>query len=208
MADGLKQAMAGFTIPAPGAWSEPTTEEDERRAKLRELVWERVPRHLVKQPCHPQYRKLIDRWEWGVSWVLLGQTGAGKSTACVHLVRHLLRIGVANGGDDFLRAKSIFWTRADAITKAGGADTDEAAKLLHRAEYSRLMILDDLAAPSKTLLGVIQARYDHQRPIIATCGALNAKQFIETVGGEAVSRWILECGGIRHGIILGGEPKR
>jgi DNA replication protein DnaC len=203
MAD-LGLAFDAIVLPRPARFAEPESEQTVRARKLAELVWSRIPRHLVSQPCRPEYRSLVELFDWQSSWVLLGKTGVGKSTACVHLVRELLRRGRDNGGRDFVRAKSIFWSRADAITKAGGRDDEEGHKLLHRAEYAQLMILDDLAAPSKTMLGVIQQRYDAKRPIVVTSGAQTPREFTELVGGDAVTRWILECGGVRKGTFLVG----
>lgn len=200
----LSLACEAISLRQPEQFAEPESAQAERARKLRDLVWERVPRHLAKQPCRPEYRPLVDQFDWHSSWVLLGKTGAGKSTACVHLVRELLRRGRDAGGKDFARAVSICWTRADAITRAGGQDDDGARKLLHRAEYAQLLILDDLATPSKTLLGVIQERYDKRRPIVATSGAQTPREFISLVGGDAVTRWILECGGVRKGTFLVG----
>ncbi len=193
-------------IVRPPVFATADTDRQDRSRKLAELVWAHVPNHLAKQPCRPAYARLVSEFDWRSSWILLGRTGAGKSTACVHLVRELLRRGRDNDGEDFVRAKSIFWTRADAITRAGGRDDEESFKLLHRAEHSRLMVLDDLASASKTMLGVIQQRYDAGRPMVVTSGAHTMAEFRELVGGDAVTRWILECGGVRKGtFLIGGE---
>jgi hypothetical protein len=205
MAD-LAPAFEAINLPKPATFASPEDPAQERGRRLVELVWDKIPKHLVRQPVRPEFAPLLQRWEWGVSWVLLGQTGSGKSTACVHLIRELLRRGKVNGGEDFARAKSIFWTRSDAVTQAGGRDDEHSHKLLHRAEFSRLMVLDDVADPSKTLLRIIQQRYDAQRPLIVTCGALDQKSFVNAVGGEAVARWILECGGVRKGVMLRAKP--
>ncbi|MBK9496868.1 MAG: ATP-binding protein [Xanthomonadales bacterium] len=186
--------LPSVVVPVPENY-----EQEERKRRLTDLVWAHVPKHLIGRTMNDGFRPLLTKFDWTSSFVLLGPTGSGKSTACVHLVAELLKRGKVNGGKDYEFARSIFWTRADVITKAGGSDEDEAAKLLHRAEWSRLMILDDIATPSKTLLGVIQQRYDRGRPMIVTSGALNPKGFSELVGGEAVTRWILECGGKRKG---------
>lgn len=204
----LEQLGSFIGIPRPATFVEPEDESVERGRQLKTLVWDKVPKHLVKQALNPRYAAMVTRFDWGHSWVLLGETGAGKSTACVHLVRELLRRGKTNGGQDFDLAKSIFWARADAITRAGGSDDDEAGKLLHRAEWAKLMVLDDLSAPSKTLLGVIQQRYDRGLPIVATCGAMTRGLFTELVGGEAVKRWISECGKARKGIVLMSEKAK
>lgn len=191
-----------LNFPRPATFVEPEGVEVERRRKLKELVWDRIPKRLIEQPIREEFRSLVDSFDWGVSWILLGHTGSGKSTACVHLVRELLRRGVTHGGKDFDAAKGIFWTRADEITAAGAEKTDEATKLIHRAQHSKLMILDDVSEAQKTLLRVIQQRYDRGKPVIVTSGALSAKELSEKVGGDAVVRWLLECGGARKGVIL------
>lgn len=182
-----------------------TSDAESRFEMLRAHVWDKIPKHLVRRQVNPTFRRLVDEFDWQYSWLLLGPTGAGKSTACVHLVRRLLSEGRANGGKQFSMAKSIFWTRADAITHAGGNDELWAHQLLHRAEQAKLLIIDDLADASKTLLRVLQARYDNPdpRPMVVTSGALNARELQQRLQGEAVVRWILESGGVRKGVILG-----
>ncbi len=194
--------LDGYALQKPAAFMPSEDEATARARTLTELVWDRVPKHLAKQVLRAEFKQLLSRFDWQTSFALIGPTGCGKSSACVHLVRELLRRGRDNGGVDFDRAKGIFWTRADALTQAGGSDEAHAHKLLHRAEFARLMILDDFATPSKTLLRIVQLRYDAQRPVIVTCGALDEQGFIDAVGGQAVARWILDCGGVRNGALL------
>ncbi len=189
-------------------WTPITKAEEERAERatvLRERVWDRIPKHLSKFSSSAEFRPFVDNFDRGVSAILIGPTGSGKSTACVHLVQSLLRKGRDNGGTDYEFARGIFWTRTDSLTVAGGSDSDDAAKLLHRAEFCKFLILDDLASPSKTVLRVIQERYDHQRPMVATNGSTNTRQLQESVGGEAVLRWILECGGLKRGSVFIGR---
>jgi hypothetical protein len=191
-----------FRIPRPARFVEPESDEQARRQVLREVVWDHIPNRLREHPLREEFKPLVNSFELGLSWVLLGPTGSGKSTACVHLVRELLRRGVENGGSDFELAKGIFWTRADAITAAGADKGDQAWKLLHRAQHSKLMVLDDIAETSKTLLRVIQQRYDAGRALVVTSGALDANDLRDRVGGDAPVRWMLECGQGRRGVIL------
>jgi hypothetical protein len=175
-----------------------------RADQLRERVWRQIPKHLIDRPLKPEFQRLVDEFDWTHSFLLLGHTGAGKSTACVHLVRRLLRDGVKQGGTAFDRAKSIFWTRADTITRAGvGAELSDH-QLLHRAKHAKLVIIDDMAEASKTMLGVLQARYDSPdpRPMVVTSGAVDVSELERRLGGEAVVRWILDCGGVKHGVVL------
>jgi DNA replication protein DnaC len=184
-----------------------TYDPSEREAQLKQLVWDKIPKHLSVRPLSPTYEQLVSDFNWKHSWLLLGRTGNGKSTACVHLVRRLVNEGVAAGGDKFKLAKSIFWTRADFITRSGSRDDLQAHQILHRAEHAKLLILDDLAEASKTLLGVLQARYDNPdpHPLVVTSGALNVRELEEKCKGEAVVRWILEAGGVEPGVVLGEE---
>ena len=204
----LKILGSTFQIPAPQEWTPITREEEERNERasvLKEKVWLKIPRHLSKFQCHPAYSELVNDYDPERSYALIGPTGSGKSTACVNLVAKLLRLGRDNGGNDYNFARGIFWVRADAVTNAGGSDDESAERLLHRAEFCRLLILDDFSAPSKTLLRILQQRYDAQRPVVATNGALDSKRFEESIGGEAVMRWLLQCGGIKNGRILVGQ---
>jgi DNA replication protein DnaC len=196
-----------FNYPRPASFMEPESDEEVRRRVLTELVWNNVPNRLRDYSLRAEFKQLVTEFSWDMSWVLLGPTGSGKSTACVHLVRELLRRGKVNGGEDFERAKGIFWTRADAIAAAGEDKTGSgASKLLHRAEYSKLMILDDVAASSMrgdALTRVLARRYDKGRPVIVTSGALDAQGLTEMVGGEAIVRWLLDSSPKRRrGVIL------
>lgn len=182
------------------------TAESQRGKELVERVWSKVPNHLWKRPLKPEYSALVREFNWTYSFLLLGATGNGKTTAAIHLVRRLLKEGKVDE-EAFVRAKSIFWARADAITSAGKGDELHNHQVLHRAANARLFILDDLAEASKTIYKVIQARYDNPdpRPIIVTSGASNEKDFASRVGGDAILRWIIECGGVRRGVILGAK---
>lgn len=187
----------------------PLTTEQERVRDLKDLVWSKIPNHLTKRPLNPTYARLVSDFDWEYSWLLLGPTGNGKSTAVAYLIQRLLREAKT---DDlaFQRAKSIFWTRADMLTSAGRDESDLAShKILHRAEHAKLLVLDDLADASKTVYRVIQARYDKPKPhpIIVTSGELNPESFARRVGGEAIPRWIIECGGVRKGVVLGVTKK-
>lgn len=197
-----------FSFPRPTSFTQPESDEAARGRTLKELVWDKIPNRLRHYPLHDEFKPLVEKFNWdGVSWVLFGPTGSGKTTACVHLVRELLRRGKVNGGADFERAKGIFWTRADAVISAGEDKTDQGAKLLHRAEFSKLMILDDVASSGKALTRVMQARYDNARPVIVTSGALNAGDFSKMAGGDAIVRWFLECGAQR-GMVLNAAGTR
>ncbi len=205
----LEKLSNVIALPQRAEWTPITKAEEERTERatvLRERVWERIPKHLSRFELAPAFRRFVNEFDPKVSAVLIGPTGSGKSTACVHLVQSLLRKGRDNGGAEYQFARGIFWTRTDSLTVAGGSDSDDATKLLHRAEYCKLLILDDLSSPSKTVLRIIQERYDHQRPMVATNGSTNARQLQESVGGEAVLRWILECGGLKRGPVFAGRP--
>jgi hypothetical protein len=114
----------------------------------------------------------------------------------VRLVGRLCRKGVDEGGEAFAYAKSIFWARVDELTLAGGARDDEhAVHLLHRAEFARLLILDDMPPePSKTFMRILQKRYDAGRATGLTCGELNEQALARRMGGAAVLGWLLEGG--------------
>lgn len=163
-----------------------------RKEVLTRIVWEQVPKHLAKHEPKPGFKPLVDNYRPETSHILIGETGAGKSTACVHIVRNLLKKAAVEGGRDFWFARRIYWTRADKVTTAGGSDGD--SEIIRRSETASLLILDDYSVPSKTLLGVLQERFDRQRPLIVTSGAVDMTQLADKLGGAAVVRWILQTG--------------
>lgn len=169
--------------------------ERRERGELVRATWERVPRGAHRHGTRPAYLAAIDAWMPGQPLVLLGPTGAGKTTAVARLVARLCREARDVGGEALALARSTLWVRADELTVAGGADRDAGAtKLLLRAQQCRLLVLDDLASPSKTLLRILQLRYDARRATIVTAGVRTTAEFAAAIGGQAPVRWILEGG--------------
>jgi hypothetical protein len=190
--NAFAQALDGLRVISDDA------DADRDRALRKEQLmatWERVPRGMHKFSTSPKFERAIAEWQPGTPMVLLGPTGAGKTSAVARLVALLCRNAADQGGDVFALARSIFWVRADELTSAGGAERDESAsKLMLRSEMCRLLVLDDVASSSKTLLRILQRRYDGRREVIVTAGARNAVELATTLGGHAPLRWILEGG--------------
>lgn len=173
--------------------------ERRERAALVRSTWERVPVGAHQRAARPEFVRAVDTWQPGQPLVLLGPTGSGKTAAAAQLVARLCRDAKGRGGDALVLARSTLWVRADELTAAGGAERDTSAtKLLLRAQQCRLLVLDDLATSSKTLLRILQFRYDAKRASVVTSGVRSAAEFASAIGGQAPVRWILD-GGIHPG---------
>jgi hypothetical protein len=193
------------------------TDAQERSAKLdrvREqlpLAARRASRAELEARCHPKLLKHALAWRWGAgNLILAGKTGAGKTTAAIHLVRRLLSEGARAGGDAFERARSIRWQECRALSavgrewKLGAGMPDE----VFRCQRVGLLVLDDLGATDdkQTLERVLEGRYERGLPTITTTGlrvtdpkekwdedCYSAGQ-LEKALGDALSRRLFECG--------------
>lgn len=160
-------------------------------------AWNRVPvkfRRFVKRQLPTSHAVVIEQWRPGESLGLLGPTRSLKTTSLAHLVARLCREAL---GDALVRRLILgfYWVRADDIIAAGGRRDDLAAeRLIDRATTAPLLVLDDIASCSKTLHRVLQLRYDKDRQILFTSGALNDADLMERIGGEAPFRWIMQAG--------------
>jgi energy-coupling factor transporter ATP-binding protein EcfA2 len=205
IADNVAGALRRIRIISDEEDAERTRAD--RRSQLHD-TWARCPRKLRGHKASPVLEAAAESWVDGGSLILGGPSGCGKSTAAVRLVARLLRAGVNDGGDAFRLARGIVWVRADALTEAGGQHDDEhAQRLMQRARQCRLLVLDDLAIASKTILKVFEARYDPGLPIVITTGALSPSQFAESIGGDAVYRWLLHIGKTEGKMVI-GKAKR
>lgn len=181
------------------------------RAKRWELVkstWADVPRHQLEWRCAPVLVRAVTEWRVDRSIILMGVTGTGKTTACVKLVHRLVQRAMAEGGEHIARARSVLWVDADDLTRSGGSRDVGDYELLERARRSRVLVLDDVASPSKTLLSIIRARLKRRVPTVVTCGAVDVPGLEEALGGKAVVRHLLEATGTFGSIFHAREVPR
>jgi hypothetical protein len=139
-------------------------------------------------------------WRWGHgNLLLLGPTGAGKSTACALLYRLLLGFGVKHGGEAWESARFMAWYGAAELLEYsrqypfGKGECPE----LQQACHARLLFLDDAGLdrdPGPCSL-VLDERYRLQLPTIINSGKTEA-ELVEHYGAAFVRR-MTESGGIR-----------
>jgi len=186
------------------------TDAQERARKL-DRIREQLPlgarrasRAELEARCHAKLLKHALAWHWGAgNLIFSGSTGAGKTSAAVHLVRRLLAEGAALGGEAFDRARSIWWQECRALSvvgrewKLGAGIPDD----VHRCQRVGLLVLDDLGATDdkQTLERVLNARYERGLPTITTTGLSISAMYgdtgqLENALGDALARRLFECG--------------
>lgn len=199
-----------FAVPV-AVESAPSADEVERRRRwdLVKQTWDEVPRHQARWRCAPEFLDAIAEWRCDRSLVLLGLMGTGKTTACVRLVERLLRAAVRSGDTrDIVRARSLCWTDADKLTRAGGSDEFANPTQIRRAEGAKILILDDIASPSKTIQTTLRQRLAGGRPTVLTSGVTTHTELAKRLGGEAVLRHVLDATGTAGEIVTAmGGPR-
>jgi hypothetical protein len=190
--EALAQTVSGLAVVSDeeaDAW-----ERSARRVALR-ATWERVPRGLLKGRAHPALEAAAANWTPDHALALLGPTGSGKTVSTARIVARICKAGADNGGDELALAKSTFWIdEPELMWAAQNRDDPAAQRLIHRAHRCRVLVLDDLSQPSKTLHSVLQTRCKHKRVCVVTCGATTRDEFAEMIGAQAPFRWFMESG--------------
>jgi len=182
--------------------------EKSRRWDLVKQTWTEVPRHQVRWRCAPEFLQAIAEWQPDRSLVLLGLTGSGKTSACVRLVEKLLKAAVRSGERrHLLPARSLCWTDADTLTRAGGGEDLSDRNLVHRSKVARVLVLDDVAAPSKTIQTTLRERLKGARPTVLTSGVTTSAELARALGGDAVLRHVLDATGKSGEIVVGRLSK-
>jgi hypothetical protein len=208
MADVL-EAASRARAAAEAAGLPETTDAQERHLKLRTVLEQlpagmhRATRQELEGRIEPRLLRAALAWHWGSgNLVMMGATGCGKTSAAAHLVRRLCSEGAKEGRKPFELASMIRWQSCRDLSEIGretrlGSGTPET---IQRCQYARLLVLNDLAAPTHkedqaTLERVLDARYERGWPTITTTG-LNAAQ-LKAAFGDALNRRIFECGANR-----------
>lgn len=159
-----------------------TAKPDDLRARVRDV----------------RLKKAALGWSWGDGGLLLlGRTGIGKSSAAAWLFRRLLRMGWEGGGAPWARAQGLRWCSADDLARARGEHGlgRGEAPAVEIAERTELLFLDDLGwdRDPAVVSSVLHARYEAQRPTIATSGR-TVDELVATYGA-AVMRRLNDAGG-------------
>lgn len=190
--------------------------ERQNRATLLDPVRSQVPMHcrgprveLIRRIA-PALFIVAENWDWSSpNLVLLGQSGAGKTTAAAYLIRKLCADGVRQGGEPFDLARLIRWQECrelSALVRESrlGTGTPEA---ITRCQNARLLVLDDLGAHDdrSALERVLNARYERGWPTITTSGLTPDE--LQRDLGEAIFRRLVEMRGRKGRVVVAQAGK-
>lgn len=175
-------------------------------ARLPDFVGPRVPKDRLRA----QTGRLADAaasWRPLQSLLLLGPTGAGKTSAMGWIFRKLVALGVRDGGDAWHRSHAMRWLAAVDLERArrehplGKGDAPEIVQ----AQHASILFLDDAGwdKDPKAVSEIFNVRYESQRITVCTSGLTLAG--FEQHYGAAVARRMTEAGGKARVISL--HPK-
>lgn len=200
-------AAARARAASEAAGIKPLTDEQERLLRLKPIA-DSLPagartaaRPELEARIHPKILRAVSAWHWGAgNLVLMGKTGAGKTSGAAHLVRRLCAEAAKSGGEAFELCQLIRWQSCRALSDAGretklGTGTIDA---ITRCQNARLLVLNDLGITDdrNTIERVLDERNERGWPTITTTG-MRAKgpNSIEVLLGDALSRRLFECKG-------------
>lgn len=205
----------------------PLTDEQERQLRLKP-VSDSLPagartatRAELEARIHPRILRAVAAWHWGSgNLVLMGRTGAGKTSGAAHLVRRLCAQAARHGGEAFELCQLIRWQSCRVLSDAGreaklGTGTVDA---IARCQNARLLILNDMgmADDRRTLERVLDERNERGWPTITTTGMrARGPESLEALLGDALSRRLFECRGDKgtfvevwpDAVALGGKAR-
>jgi hypothetical protein len=175
----------------------------DRRRQLQPVVESLPPngrRSRAELVAHiPQkLRGLLDDWRWtSGNLLILGPSGAGKTTGAAYLVRLLCARAAVAGGADLERAQLIRWQSCRELSQLVrehplGQGMPDAVQ---RCQNARLLVLDDIGAGDDrgALERILNTRYERAWPTVTTSG-LTSRDLVVTFG-EALVRRMLQRGG-------------
>jgi DNA replication protein DnaC len=217
----LREALEGLDLSQARIATDEEVDRRDRAERAQDclVVLSCVPAALRKKLARGRMEKAVERrllaaaraWRADRSFVVLGPTGAGKSTAAAWLLQRIVALGVRDGGDAWRRAKHLAWypavelERARAEHRMGAGDAPEILK----AQAATVLVLDDAGQehdPS-AVREVLAARYDLGVPTIATSNATPAQ--LSAHYGDAFVRKLLESGphmAVVVNLLDGGRP--
>lgn len=185
----------------------PLTDRQERQLRLKPIA-ESLPagarsvsREQLEARIHPRILRAVSAWRWGSgNLVLMGRTGAGKTSGAAHLVRRLCAEAARHGGEAFELCQLIRWQSCRVLSDAGreaklGTGLPE---VIARCQHARLLVLNDMgmADDRRTLERVLDERNERGWPTITTTGMrARGPESIDALLGDALSRRLFECKG-------------
>lgn len=207
MAEVVRRAEAARARQAPrGMPAIPDEEKQEARRQVLLTQWaQRVPAKFVNARVtdfEDRVRLELERWQEaqidGVSLVLTGPVGVGKSYAAVAAVRPI-----------FAKGCSLLFVPATRLLDMVAYSNPDATVNRRQLETVDLLILDDLGTQRdnewaiEQVYGVVNERWLEDRPTVVTSN-LTPADLEEAIGERTYSR--LADAGI--GVRLSGEDRR
>lgn len=205
--EALRRALDGLVIRPDEEVD--ALEREQRATEAAQVVLAGLPRALRRRQTGRELEarvgaelaRAVRAWDARRSLVLLGPTGAGKSTAAAWALRAFVARGVTAGGEAWRRARGACWAPASDLARAraehrlGAGD----APLVARAAAASVLVVDDIGQEGDpaAIRDVLAARYDAGLPTLATSnlrqpaldahlGAAGLRKLVEARGGRAV----------------------
>lgn len=188
----------------------------ERRRALQPVVEAlppngRRPRAELVAKMPEKLLAALDGWGWeSGNLLILGPSGAGKTTGAAYLVRRLCARASTLGGSEFGKAQLIRWQSCRDLSQLVrehplGQGMPDAVQ---RCQNARLLILDDVGAADDkgALERILNTRYERSWPTVTTSG-LSSRELVTTFG-EALVRRMLQRGGQDGKIVKLDAPVR
>lgn len=202
----LAGVIAAATAAFEGKWQESEGTDSDRIQRFTAIksVVDSVIDHCVgsrsdaESRVHAKYLAAVNGWAWGAqNLVLLGETGAGKTTAAALLVRRLCAEAAHAGGVAFEKAQLIRFQSCRELSQVHremrlGDGTPEP---ITRCQNARLLVLDDVGGNDDrgALERVLNVRYTRGWPTVTTSG-LRYRELVLALG-EALVRRLTDCNG-------------
>jgi hypothetical protein len=151
---------------------------------------------IAKMPA--KLRGALDGWGWDSgNLLILGPSGAGKTTGAAYLVRRVCARAAALGGVEFGKAQLIRWQSCRDLSQLVrehplGQGVPDAVQ---RCQNARLLVLDDVGGNDDkgALERILNTRYERCWPTVTTSG-LSSHELVDAFG-EALVRRMLQRGG-------------
>lgn len=174
-------------------------QRDELRNRLM-TTWDLLPKRLLGAPrVNGKLKKFQDNWSWGDPSVLIhGDSGVGKSVACIGLIRRLFKEAIQSL--DIKKAMTVRWYSQYDLDRPYDREHDHVflseslEHMVTRSIKSHLLVIEDFDSPLDRKIGrlssIIKSRYNSGLPTIVMTGQ-NLEGFSEMVGKTPL-RWITE----------------
>lgn len=147
---------------------------------------------LTRAPLHPGLVRRVNALSKPtLSAMLMGPTGAGKTTLVAVLLRRAFAAYVESLGEEFREVRGLKWVDAPelSLSERRHGLGDGKPQSVAEACHATLLVIDDIGnEPNQgPLLEVLRFRYNNCLPTLATSG-LTRKQLSEQIGGAGVRR--------------------